>query len=87
MITLKELSFSYSRKKEVLDRINLEVGSHIYKKMPPMFGKNSDINNFAIFPLKISAASFIPNIPSDEYKFSTAESVAFYLIIFSIYTL
>lgn len=26
MITLKELSFSYSRKKEVLDRINLEVG-------------------------------------------------------------
>ena len=25
MITLKELSFSYSRKKEVLDRINLEV--------------------------------------------------------------
>lgn len=27
MITLKELSFSYSRKKEVLDRINLEVGS------------------------------------------------------------
>ena len=27
MITLKELSFSYSRKKEGLDRINLEVGS------------------------------------------------------------
>ena len=27
MITLKELSFSYSRKKEVLDRINLEVRS------------------------------------------------------------
>ena len=25
MITLKELSFSYSRKKEVLDRINLEA--------------------------------------------------------------
>ena len=30
MITLKELSFSYSRKKEVLDRINLEVGTHLW---------------------------------------------------------
>ena len=39
MITLKELSFSYSRKKEVLDRINLEVGSgHICG----LLGKNSE---------------------------------------------
>lgn len=39
MITLKELSFSYSRKKEVLDRINLEVGSgHIYG----LLGKNGE---------------------------------------------
>lgn len=39
MITLKELSFSYSRKKEVLDRINLEVGSgHICG----LLGKNGE---------------------------------------------
>ena len=39
MITLKELSFSYSRKKEVLDRINLEVGSgHICG----LWGKNGE---------------------------------------------
>ena len=39
MITLKELSFSYSRKKEVLDRINLEVGSgHICC----LLGKNGE---------------------------------------------
>ena len=39
MITLKELSFSYSRKKEVLDRINLEVGSgHICG----LVGKNGE---------------------------------------------
>ena len=39
MITLKELSFSYSRKKEVLDRINLEVGSgHIWG----LLGKNGE---------------------------------------------
>ena len=38
-ITLKELSFSYSRKKEVLDRINLEVGSgHICG----LLGKNGE---------------------------------------------
>ena len=39
MITLKELSFSYSLKKEVLDRINLEVGSgHICG----LLGKNGE---------------------------------------------
>ena len=39
MITLKELSSSYSRKKEVLDRINLEVGSgHICG----LLGKNGE---------------------------------------------
>ena len=39
MITLKELSFSYSRKKEVLERINLEVGSgHICG----LLGKNGE---------------------------------------------
>ena len=39
MITLKELSFSYSRKKEGLDRINLEVGSgHICG----LLGKNGE---------------------------------------------
>ena len=39
MITLKELSFSFSRKKEVLDRINLEVGSgHICG----LLGKNGE---------------------------------------------
>ena len=39
MITLKELSFTYSRKKEVLDRINLEVGSgHICG----LLGKNGE---------------------------------------------
>ena len=39
MITFKELSFSYSRKKEVLDRINLEVGSgHICG----LLGKNGE---------------------------------------------
>ena len=39
MITLKELLFSYSRKKEVLDRINLEVGSgHICG----LLGKNGE---------------------------------------------
>ena len=39
MITLKELSFSYSRKKEELDRINLEVGSgHICG----LLGKNGE---------------------------------------------
>ena len=39
MITLKELSFSYSRKKEVLDRITLEVGSgHICG----LLGKNGE---------------------------------------------
>lgn len=39
MITLKELSFSYSRKKEVLDRINLEVVSgHICG----LLGKNGE---------------------------------------------
>lgn len=39
MITLKELSFSYSRKKDVLDRINLEVGSgHICG----LLGKNGE---------------------------------------------
>ena len=39
MFTLKELSFSYSRKKEVLDRINLEVGSgHICG----LLGKNGE---------------------------------------------
>lgn len=39
MITLKELSFSYSRKKEVLDHINLEVGSgHICG----LLGKNGE---------------------------------------------
>ncbi|WP_455621708.1 ABC transporter ATP-binding protein [Parabacteroides sp.] len=39
MITLKELSFSYSRKKEILDRINLEVGSgHICG----LLGKNGE---------------------------------------------
>ena len=39
MITLKDLSFSYSRKKEVLDRINLEVGSgHICG----LLGKNGE---------------------------------------------
>ena len=39
MITLKELSISYSRKKEVLDRINLEVGSgHICG----LLGKNGE---------------------------------------------
>ena len=39
MITLKEHSFSYSRKKEVLDRINLEVGSgHICG----LLGKNGE---------------------------------------------
>ena len=39
MITLKELSFSYSRKKEVLDRINREVGSgHICG----LLGKNGE---------------------------------------------
>lgn len=39
MITLKELSFSYSRKKEVLDRINPEVGSgHICG----LLGKNGE---------------------------------------------
>ena len=39
MITLKELSFSYIRKKEVLDRINLEVGSgHICG----LLGKNGE---------------------------------------------
>lgn len=39
MITLKELSFSYSRKKEVLDRINLEVGpGHICG----LLGKNGE---------------------------------------------
>ncbi len=38
-IALKELSFSYSRKKEVLDRINLEVGSgHICG----LLGKNGE---------------------------------------------
>ena len=39
MITLKELSFSYSRKKEVLERIKLEVGSgHICG----LLGKNGE---------------------------------------------
>ncbi len=39
MITLKELSFSYSRQKEILDRINLEVGSgHICG----LLGKNGE---------------------------------------------
>ena len=39
MITLKELSFSYSSKQEVLDRINLEVGSgHICG----LLGKNGE---------------------------------------------
>ena len=39
MITLKELSFSYSRKKEVLDRINLEVGS---EHICGLLGKNGE---------------------------------------------
>ena len=39
MITLKELSFSYSRKKEVLDRINLEVGSG---HLCGLLGKNGE---------------------------------------------
>ena len=39
MITLKELSFSYSRKKEVLVRINLEVGS---RHICGLLGKNGE---------------------------------------------
>ena len=48
MITLKELSFSYSRKKEVLDRINLEVGSgHICG----LLGKNGEGKTTLLNPL------------------------------------
>ena len=62
MITLKELSFSYSRKKEVLDRINLEVGSgHICG----LLGKNGEgkttllnLLSGQIFPDRIGGNSF-----------------------------
>ena len=61
MITLKELSFSYSRKKEVLDRINLEVGSgHICG----LLGKNGEgkttllnLLSGQIFPDRLSKMS------------------------------
>ena len=69
MITLKELSFSYSRKKEVLDRINLEVGSgHICG----LLGKNGegkttllDLLSGQIFPDQGSCL-VLEEIPSER---------------------
>ena len=69
MITLKELSFSYSRKKEVLDRINLEVGSgHICG----LLGKNGEgkttllnLLSGQIFPDQGSCL-VLEEIPSDR---------------------
>ena len=69
MITLKELSFSYSRKKEVLDRINLEVGSgHICG----LLGKNGEgkttllnLLSGQIFPDKGSCL-VLEEIPSER---------------------
>ena len=69
MITLKELSFSYSRKKEVLDRINLEVGSgHICG----LLGKNGEgkttllnLLSGQIFPVQGSCL-VLEEIPSER---------------------
>ena len=56
MITLKELSFSYSRKKEVLDRINLEVGSgHICG----LLGKKRT---------DLSVSRFLPRIGGNSFR-------------------
>lgn len=70
MITLKELSFSYSRKKEVLDRINLEVGSgHICG----LLGKNGEgkttllnLLSGQIFPDQGSCLVLLEEIPSER---------------------
>ena len=70
MITLKELSFSYSRKKEVLDRINLEVGSgHICG----LLGKNGEgkttllnLLSGQIFPDQASCL-VLEETPSERY--------------------
>ena len=69
MITLKELSFSYSRKKEVLDRINLEVGSgHICGLLGKnVEGKTSLLNLLSgqIFPDQGSCL-VLEEIPSER---------------------
>ena len=60
MITLKELSFSYSRKKEVLDRINLEVGSgHICG----LLGKNGEADRS--FRIKVLASYWRKFLPRE----------------------
>lgn len=77
MITLKELSFSYSRKKEVLDRINLEVGSgHICG----LLGKNGEgkttllnLLSGQIFPDQGSCL-VLEEIPSRETLVSCSRS-------------
>ena len=68
MITLKELSFSYSRKKEVLDRINLEVGSgHILW----LIGKERRRKDYASKPSKrtdLSGSRFLPRIGGNSFR-------------------
>ena len=67
MITLKELSFSYSRKKEVLDRINLEVGSgHLW-----LIGKERRRKDYASKPSKrtdLSGSRFLPRIGGNSFR-------------------
>ena len=58
MITLKELSFSYSRKKEVLDRINLEVGKERRRKdYASKPSKRTDLSGSRLLP-RIGGNSF-----------------------------
>ena len=66
MITLKELSFSYSRKKEVLDRINLEVGSgHICG----LLGKNGEGKNTLLNLLSGQRLSrLLPRIGGNSFR-------------------
>lgn len=67
MITLKELSFSYSRKKEVLDRINLEVGSgHICG----LLGKNGEGKTTLLNLLsgQIFPSRFLPRIGGNSFR-------------------
>ena len=64
MITLKELSFSYSRKKEVLDRINLEVGSGL-------IGKERRRKDYASKPSKrtdLSGSRLLPRIGGNSFR-------------------